>query len=367
MKIAVLADVHLGHKTHAQASDGTNAAAWQTATKQVADRGYDACVIAGDLFHNGRPVPEDLLLCYEGLIRMVDAGCDVVIVTGNHEWIGVNSLNRHRPPSMLMSEIAGVSAHISGKGLWLADSVWLSTLPWTAPGAHMPMMIQSEYAEMLADTATDFDAPKLMVGHAEVDEALPFRGSEAEMCANPHSGSIRQADIDYPDGYGLGVLGHIHNPTQMSSSLRYVGSLEAYTFADENRVGAWLSLELDNNKPHGWRTEHVQCGANRFATINMDEDCSDLSAGTRVRVRIRDGESALSFDESEIAEQGLVFAGFKDERSEREASQEQDAAADDHNETWTTAMLIDKWVEREQLTEREERLYRDAVAAETNW
>lgn len=109
MKVAVLADCHIDHGVHGEWADG----AWDNATRTIADEGFDAAVVAGDLFHTGKPSTEAMLRCASGLRRMTEAGTQVLVIAGNHEWSGVKATEGHRPPVMLFEDIDGVTALIT--------------------------------------------------------------------------------------------------------------------------------------------------------------------------------------------------------------------------------------------------------------
>ena len=94
MKVAVLADCHVDHGVHQRWAS----TAWKRATTDIANETFDVCVVAGDLFHTGKPVSEAVMVCVDGLKTMTAAGVQVLVVAGNHEWIRVRSRDAHRPP-----------------------------------------------------------------------------------------------------------------------------------------------------------------------------------------------------------------------------------------------------------------------------
>ena len=368
VKVAVLADCHLDHGTHRRWVDGAYGA-WEHATNDIAEGGYEAAVIVGDLFHTGKPIPEAILRCMAGLRRMTEAGVPVVIVAGNHEWLQVRATELHRPPTLLFNEMDDVTAVIQPEGIWVTPDLWVAALPWPAPGSHASVMTQAEDALLLADEAVHIDAPKLMGSHAAVREAMPWGGSETEMCsASTPTSTVALNDLDIPDAFSHVSLGHIHNRQSLSQTCSYVGGLEAFTFIDEGRTGAWSSLELiDPTDPSfGWLERKMDCGHHQFATVGLEDDLSGLEPGTMVRVRILDGESRFGFDESQIAENGLAFAGWKDERSDAETDVDM-PSQEDEEKPLDMMGLVDRWSKRKRLTEREDTLYKDAVTRELGW
>ena len=364
MRVAVLADCHLDHGTHRLWADG----AWERATRAIAEGGYYCAVVAGDLFHTGKPLPEAMLRCVAGLRLMADAGVHVVVIAGNHEWIGIRSIESHRPPTLLLNEIPGVTAVIQPEGLRIGDDLWLGALPWPAPGAHHSGFTQAEEAKWLAEEASGLTIPKLVVAHAAVGEAMDWcGGSEQEMCsASTPTHTLSQNDLDYPDVFGHTAIGHFHKRQSLSPTCGYVGGLEAFTFADENRIGAWSSFELaEDNTWSDWIESRMECGLHRFATVAMGDDLSALDEGTIIRVRIKDGESRYDFDISDAEEAGLLFSSWKDERREVEAETPEQSAVDDAPLVMND--LLERWAARRRLTEQETGLLKASAREELGW
>ena len=322
-----MADCHLDHGTHNLWADG----AWERATSAIAEGGYYAALIAGDLFHTGQPVPEAVLRCATGLDKMTRAGVKVVMIAGNHEWQRIRSTQMHRPPNLIYNVMDNVTSVIHPEGILLGDDLWVGALPWPAPGSHASVLSQTEDALLLADEAEALDIPKIVVCHAAVEEAMHWHGSEAEMCtASTPSETVSLEALDQ-EVFTQVTMGHIHNRQSLSPTCSYVGGLEAFTFADENRIGAWSSFELvDETAPEfGWLETKMDCGRHRFKTVDVDADLSTVEAGTLIRVRIKDGQSRFDFNESQIEKYGLLFGSWKDERSDAEVDLLAEHKADD--------------------------------------
>lgn len=359
MRVAFLADCHGDHGKHRLWAFG----AWARATAEIAAGGYDAAIVGGDLFDTGRPIPEAVIRCEEGLRTMTDAGVRVVVLAGNHEWIGVRAAAGHRPPTLMLADPPRVTAVVHPEGLRVSDDLWVAALPWPAPGSELT---QRDAALRLADEACGVDAATLAVGHAAVAEAAPWAGSESELTVAPAAATAALADLDIPEAFTRTMLGHIHNRRSLSATCGYVGSLECFTFADEGRRGGWSSLELVDG---AWVETFVEAGEFRFETIDMDTDLSTLQEGTLVRVRVRPGESRLDFDTQQLRTAGLRFVDWYDETAAAAAAERAGAAvaALPVSEPLDTVALLQKWAERRQLTAKEQRLLLDAAARELGW
>ena len=355
----MLADCHIDHGTHRLWADG----AWEQACADIAAGGYVAAVVAGDLFHTGRPSAEALMRCVQGLRCMTRAGVRVVIVAGNHEWIGVRAALQHRPPTAVLDELPDVVAVTQPAGLHVCDGLWVAALPW--PAASMAGQ-QPQHALRLAEQATHVDAARLAVGHAAIVEAVRWPGSEAELSAAPPAATAALADVDHPDVFERTLLGHFHTPRALSPTCGYVGGLECFTFADEGRVGGWVSLDRVGG---GWVPTFVEAGKHRFETIDMDTDLAAVAAGTVVRVRVRAGQSRLDFDSGAVAKAGLRFAGFYDESVATAAASTLSRAPLEPTERSPADIvaLLDRWAEQRRLTARDRSLLRRAADDLLGW
>ena len=259
----------------------------------------------------GRPEPEAVLRCIAGIERMIAAGVRVLVIAGNHEWRGVKVSALHRPPTEVLGKIGAMSGVIAvshPRWVHLCDGLGVAALPWPAPGRHANRVSQPEAAARLAEEAGRFDGVRLAVAHAAVG-GFRLSGSETEMAALSATATAELSDLDVPDAFERTMLGHYHGRKALSPTCGYVGSLEAFTFADEGRVGGWSSLEHDGD---GWVETFMPAGVQKFVTLNSDTPIDTLEAGTVVRVAIRDGESRWDFDLSGLHDAGMRFTGFHD-------------------------------------------------------
>ena len=360
MRVAVLADCHLDHGHHGGrwATD-----AWDTAIDEAIESGVDALVLAGDVFHTGRPTAEALMRCAEGLRRVVESGAEAVYVTGNHEWSGVRTARSHRPPSAVMGEIQGVTAVTEAGVVRLRCGLAVACLPWPSPHRGHPYTAQTEDACRLADDCANIDGPVLGVAHSMVAGAA--LGSEATMAAWQPSETVGLAALDVPDAWERTVMGHVHARQQLSATCGYVGSLDCFTFADEGREGGWCSYTHDGWE---WAEEWHRSGDTRFATLRSDETPDGLPEGCIVRVRLVDGSSTADYDERPLVEAGLHVAGYIHDETIDEAE-----AADPHEMTeedlaeLAPCALLDKWAEAKSLTATERTMLRDTAREVLDW
>lgn len=93
MKIAHLADLHLGFRQFDRTSHGLNqreldvALAWSHAVESIIAESPDVVLIAGDVFHAVRPPNHAIIALYQGLgrIRASLPLTPIIIIAGNHD------------------------------------------------------------------------------------------------------------------------------------------------------------------------------------------------------------------------------------------------------------------------------------------
>ena len=352
MLVAVLADCHIDHGHHGgRWADH----AWDAAISQVITADADVAVLAGDVFHTGRPTVEAMLLCAEGAKRLTGAGIEVVYVCGNHEWSGVSAARGHRPPPALLGELPGVRAVTDARTLRLDCGLALACLPWPGPHRGHPAAAQTEDAAWIADECSDIGGPVLAVAHAMVAGAR--LGSECQMAAWQPGETAPLDALDVPDVWRRTVLGHVHARQPLSDTCSYVGGLDCYTFADEGREGGWCLYEWDDAS-RSWSEEWHKAGETRFATIRHDESPDHLPEGCIVRVHLTDGATAADCDESTLAEAGLMVAGYIHDDGEDSSKEAVVAVTEAELAELAPEALLDRWAAAHRLDDRDrERLH----------
>jgi DNA repair protein SbcD/Mre11 len=91
VKIAALADLHLGFTAYTATTRGRNTRevdveiAFDHAIETILKEKPDIVTVAGDIFHNLRPTMHALLAFRDGIRRLSDAGIITILISGNHE------------------------------------------------------------------------------------------------------------------------------------------------------------------------------------------------------------------------------------------------------------------------------------------
>ncbi len=237
MRVAHLADAHLGFRQFQRlAPDGVNqreadvARAFRRAMDAVIERGVDAVVIAGDLFHAVRPTNRSIIEAFAQLARLRNAlpNAPVILIAGNHDT----------PRS---TEAGSILKLMSSLGVDVVDET-TRRLDYPELGLSA---LAVPHAALQKDPSRNWrPAPRvrynLLVMHPEIDGYFPDFG-ESDF------GGVRVAVEELGADWDYIALGHYHVTTKVSARAWYSGSLE---YTSPNLWGEWR-LEQDRGAGKG--------------------------------------------------------------------------------------------------------------------
>lgn len=250
MKLAHLADLHLGFRQYARLTPkGVNqreadvALAFRRVMDAVAAARPDIVVVAGDLFHAVRPTNAAILDAFHqfrGLrARLPDA--PIVIVAGNHDT--PRAVETGTILKLFEAAVPGVHVvpHHEPRRL-VFEHLGLSVL--AVP--HMAWSVAPR-PPISPDPGARFN---VLVTHREVEGVLPRDAAATDYGSVP----IKRADLNAA-GFDYVALGHYHVATRVDANVYYAGSLEYVTtnpWGESGERGAaaargqkgWLLVEL---------------------------------------------------------------------------------------------------------------------------
>jgi hypothetical protein len=223
VKLAHLADVHLGFRQYARVTPrGVNqreadvALAFRRALDAVAEAAPDLVVLAGDLFHAVRPTNAAILDAFHQLRRFRARlpGVPIVLVAGNHDT--PRAVETGTILKLFEAAVDGVHvvAHEPRRLAFAGLDLTVLAVP------HMAWSTTARPA-VAPDPATRFN---VLVTHREVEGVLPREWTAGEYGSAP----IKRSDLG-ADGFDYVALGHYHVPTQVDRNVWYAGSLEYVT------------------------------------------------------------------------------------------------------------------------------------------
>lgn len=277
-------------------------------------------IIAGDMFRNGRPSAEAMLLLAETLRPLVEAGIPVIILRGNHELLLVSSTQR--TATILLGEmLRGMSpkaeVHVVEREPMLvrtSTGAQVVCLPWLSKASVMneigstgmdptesDRLVVSEalrHIERLVDQA-DPGSPLLFTSHMTVDdvrldtpEGAARRGAEVRM-AHLFKEPIMPRKKLEEFGFAYGGLSHIHARQKLSDTFHYPGSTNRHTLDDVDREKSVNFVTVDDR---GKTTVgYLPVAARPMVSLNLGSDgaeaaISALEAGSLVDLILEPGQ-----------------------------------------------------------------------------
>lgn len=234
MRIAHLADTHLGHRRfNHRDEDGINQCEvdvyrvfGEAIDKSIA-AGVNAVVHAGDLFDTYHPTTRALGVALDGFAKLRDAGIPVVVIAGNH------STPRHRDDA----HIFGVLERFGAEVIW--DEPRTARLGELAvhgiPHRHDAQALTRQIAEASPDPGADVNVLMLHVGLDNVPDGA-YEASSVELDPEVLGETVT---FDYV------ALGHLHRHLPISANACWAGSLERMTFGDRAERKGFVVVDFE--------------------------------------------------------------------------------------------------------------------------
>lgn len=239
MRLLHTADWHLGRTFHGADLRPAHERALDALVDTVRAERVDAVLVAGDVHDRAVPPVEAMELYDETLRRLVDAGAQVVVTSGNHD-----SARRLGVGSRLL-ESAGVHVRADvrrvGEPVLLSDRhgpVVVHPLPWLEPavaGRDLGDPVLRSHSAVLgaamervrADLAGRRGARSVVVAHAFVAGGA-VSDSERDVAV----GGVAVVPASVFAGADYVALGHLHRPQEVAPGVRYSGSPIAFSFSE---------------------------------------------------------------------------------------------------------------------------------------
>lgn len=255
MKIAHVADPHLGYRAYHRLGDGGRnqreldvARAFEAAIEGVVRERPDLVLVAGDVFHAVRPPNAAITDAFRQFLRLRAGLPDspVVVVSGNHDAprsSETGSILR------LFAEIPGVhvvdgrdaeAVRVSAAG----EDVSVLCVPYAALARGEPLVLHPDPAathNVLLMHATVVGGPNAQ----KIRRGVGYGGVELGLA------ELR------PERWGYIALGHYHVATELAPNAWYAGSTE---FTSTN---IWIEAD----EPKGFLTYETARGAVEFHPV----------------------------------------------------------------------------------------------------
>ncbi|HEX3935444.1 MAG TPA: DNA repair exonuclease [Puia sp.] len=232
MKILASADLHLGKRSSGMRVFGDDCATrhtWQRIVDYAVRHSVDALVLAGDIIDRDNRYFEGSGALQDGFVQLRDAGVEVFLVSGNHDFDVLPQVLRNHPFD---------NVHLLGvDGNWQAARFErrgeaIQFIGWSFPSRY----VEINPLLQLSALVTDPNVLRLGILHCEVDK-LDSRYAPVPIR------DLQNAQVD------VWVLGHIHKPVAFSGTklIRYPGSAQSLS-AKETGAHGGLLLTVDESR-----------------------------------------------------------------------------------------------------------------------
>lgn len=289
---------------------------------QAVGRQVDALVVAGDLFRNGRPTMEAVLLLRECLRPLVGSGVRLLLLGGNHETL--NLPHGYRTAVETLGDLLagdGVDVTVVEREAALVDcgGVCFLALPWLSKAsvvaAHQAASLTPAQTDQLVidHAVSQMDAlaggapegvPLVLVSHLTVDglqiggvAAGHHRGSELDLASVFSEPVMPRSTLE---GYGFAhvALAHIHPRQRVGGNVFYVGSPDRLTFTDagDDKGANLVSIDTGSGRMVGF--EMLPTPARTMRVVDATDETqvqavAGLPEGALLKVRLAPGERDL--------------------------------------------------------------------------
>lgn len=267
MRLLHTSDWHLGRSFHGVGMLAAQRVFIDQLVAFVRDESVDVVLIAGDVYDRALPGVDVVSLLDDALVRLTDAGAQVVLTSGNHDSairLGFASRLLERGGVHLRTRLAELDTPVMFP-LDAGDVPAAGAAPGTGPVLAIygiPWLEPRLVAEQLGvETASHFEVTRAATERIRTDLAARAESRTVHSVVLAHTfasggissdserdlsiGGVGAVPLDLFDGFGYTALGHLHGRQELSSTVRYSGSPLAYSFSEaKHKKGSWL-VEVD--------------------------------------------------------------------------------------------------------------------------
>lgn len=240
-------DWHLGRSFKGVGLLPAQAAYLDHLVEEVRVRQVDAVLIAGDVYDRALPPPEAVELLSRAVTRLIDAGAQVVMSSGNHDSairLGFAADLLARAGLHIRSEADAI-----GTPVLIGDTA-IYPLPYLEPTSTRVLdaleVQERSHAAVLTAAMDRIRTDAATRGPRTVVMAHCFAGGGASSDSERSisTGGVEIVSPTVFDGVAYVALGHLHRPQQVSERVRYSGSPVAMSFSEAGYTKGSLLVDL---------------------------------------------------------------------------------------------------------------------------
>ncbi|MDZ7630847.1 MAG: DNA repair exonuclease [Gemmatimonadaceae bacterium] len=264
MRIAHLADLHLGFRQYQRLSPAGNnqreadvARATRKAIDAVIAQAPDLVLIAGDVFHQVRPSNPMILYALRELTRLragLAAAVPIVMIAGNHD------LPRAAETGCILALFRTIGITVVEHA---PERIWLPQLRLSL--FAVPDSLGQPLPALTTDPAAQWN---VLLLHGEVKGVLPDRAVMVDRTPSEVTvEELQQAPWDYV------ALGHYHVHRQVAARAWYAGSLD---YVSSNAWGEIAEQRQHGVPGKGFAIHDLATGTHQFVQVPMERRFVDL-------------------------------------------------------------------------------------------
>jgi len=239
-------DWHLGRSFHQVGLLGAQARFLDHLVETVRSERVEAVLVSGDVYDRALPAPDTVTLLSEAVTRMIDAGAQVVLSSGNHDSairLGFASQLLGRAGLHIRSSVASIGDPV------LVGGVAVHALPYLEPSISAGPLGSDErtHAGVLraAMKRVEADIVGRPASSVVMAHAFVTGGATSESERDISVGGVSAVRPDVFAAADYVALGHLHGAQRLSERVHYSGSPVAMSFSEHRHTkGSWL-VELD--------------------------------------------------------------------------------------------------------------------------
>ena len=263
MRFLHTSDWHLGRSFHQVGLLGAQVRVLDHLVEVVRAEKVEAVLVSGDVYDRALPSPDTVAALGEALVRLVDAGAQVVLSSGNHDSatrLGFASGLLERSGLHIRSSVADIGRPV------LVGGVAVHALPYLEPAATADALgaptrthagvLAAAMDRVRADLATR-GGPSVVMAHAFVTGGATS-DSERDIAV----GGVGAVHPDTFAGASYAALGHLHGRQEVGAG----GALQRFAGGDVvQRVAAHQGLVARRPRRRRHVTRRVRRGAGAAA------------------------------------------------------------------------------------------------------
>ncbi|HEY7717860.1 MAG TPA: exonuclease SbcCD subunit D [Pedococcus sp.] len=242
MRLLHTSDWHLGRSFHQVGLLDAQAGFVDHLVEVVRQERVDAVLVSGDVYDRALPAPDTVALLSETVSRLVGAGAQVVLSSGNHDSairLGFAADLLERSGLHIRSSVDSIGRPVEVGGVAVYPLPYLEPSltadPLGASARTHAAVLEAAMARVASDRA-ERGLPSVVMAHAFVTG-----GASSDSERDITVGGVCAVHPRVFAGTDYVALGHLHGQQQIDESVRYSGSPVAMSFSEARHTkGSWL-------------------------------------------------------------------------------------------------------------------------------